>query len=188
MTQSGLIQNLSGLTPKRCTVGKEKREIGGVYLSRWGSASLHPLLPLLMSSEAESCDCNTSLHLTRDELQINGGNGATEGALEREANGGWRGELLKKACQNNENKWRWSLLRWRGELHLWGVFASILLHRSKSSVCRPRGASTTHGRGKLRTRKMRALIVIIVQGQLFPRWSKSCWYVLACGWEGGCWM
>lgn len=45
----------------------------------------------------------------------------------REANGGCRGELLKMGCQNNENKWQWSLLRWRGELHLWSVFEGDLL-------------------------------------------------------------
>lgn len=50
------------------------------------------------------------------------------------------------------------------------------------------GASAMHGRGKLKRRKMRALIVIIAQGQLFPRWSKSCWYVLVCVWEGSCWI
>lgn len=36
-----------------------------------------------------------------------------------------------------------------------------------------RGASAT-AEGKLKRRKMRAVIVIIVLGQLFPRWSKSC--------------
>lgn len=36
--------------------------------------------------------------------------------------------------------------------------------------------------------KMRALILIIVQGQLFPHWSNSCWCVLACTKKRNCWM
>lgn len=66
--------------------------------------------PFLVSFKAESCDCNTSLRLTRDELRIYGGGrrvgegamGGSDGALGREAEE--ESLLLKKACQNNENK------------------------------------------------------------------------------------
>lgn len=93
---------------------------------------------------------------------------------------GTRGEPLKKACQNNENKWRRSLGRLR-ELHLWGVFNRILLHRSKSSIYRDRGEYLPcTDEGKLKRRKMRTLIVIIVQGQLFPLRSNSHWCALEC--------
>lgn len=90
--------------------------------------------------------------------------------------GGWRGELLKKACQNNENKWRQSLMRWR-ELHLWSVFGRILLHRCRLAYHDHGELPPCMAEGKLRWWKMRVLILIIVQGQLFPHWTNSCWCV-----------
>lgn len=91
----------------------------------------------------------------------------------------WRGELLKKACQNNENKWRHALLRWRGELHLRGVFGGAFCWVQETEGVSVADAADA----ELRRRKMRVLIVIIVQGQLFPRRSKSHGYVLAWKWS-----
>lgn len=120
---------------KKLRKWKKEIELGGVYLSRWGSASLLPPHTPPMSSEAESCDWNTSLHLTRDELQINGGGGGHRGSVGKRGKEEAEEERsLKRGCQNNENKWRRSLLRWRGELHLWSTFAGILPRRSESSV------------------------------------------------------
>lgn len=78
---------------------KGKREIGGVYLSRWGSASLHPLHP-----PPPHVFWGRELWLKHIAAPHSGwapnkwgGMGAqTERWREREANGGWREESRLK--------------------------------------------------------------------------------------------
>lgn len=118
---------------------RREREIGGVYLSRWRSASLPscpPAPPHVFWGRELWLKHIAAPHSGWAPNKWGGVEAQKEcrREREREANGGWREEILKKGCQNNENKWRWSLLRWRGELHLWGIFAGILLRHSKSSV------------------------------------------------------
>lgn len=135
LTQAGLDEFGTSQDSLRRDWEPGKREIGGVYLSRWGSASLHPLPPppCVFWGRELGLRNIAAPHSGRAPNKCVWGGGhrrsveeTGEGRLKRRA-------PLKKGCQNNENKWLRSLLRWRGELHLRGVFAGVLLPRHSNS-------------------------------------------------------
>jgi len=99
-----------------------------------------------------------------------GGNGGTGGALEREAMEAEEERSLKRVVK---------IMKTNGKGVSGDGEENFICEVSSPGICCATATPQFRDRGepepgKLRRRKMRALIVIIVQGQLFPRWSKSC--------------